>query len=56
MRLSSASQLRAVLLLLLCLVPVRAPASPAPGDDSIRARIKACIALGDLNCGVVQTP
>lgn len=55
-------------LLLLCLLPVRGLASsptamtllpslvlgnpPLPGDESIRARLKACILAGDLNCVV----
>jgi hypothetical protein len=57
-------------LLLLCLLPPRGLASspaamaplpslvlgnpPLPGDESIRARLKACILLGDLNCVVDQ--
>lgn len=60
----------ATLLLLLCLFPFRGLASstgaiapllpfvlgtpPLPGDESIRARIKACILMGDLNCVVEQ--
>ncbi|MBZ4419722.1 hypothetical protein [Myxococcus sp. RHSTA-1-4] len=27
---------------------------PAPGDDSVRARLKACLLSGDLNCVVTQ--
>jgi hypothetical protein len=59
-----------VLLILLCLLPLRglasAPAAvtslpalvlgspPLPGDESIRARLKACLLMGDLNCVVAQ--
>ncbi len=59
-----------VLLILLCLMPPRGLASstaatttlpalvlsspPLPGDESIRARIKACLLMGDLNCVVAQ--
>ena len=58
------------LLILLCLMPPRGLASspaatttlpalvlsspPLPGDESIRARIKACLLMGDLNCVVAQ--
>lgn len=57
-----------VLLVLLCLLPLRGLASspaamttlpslvlsnpPLPGDESIRARLKACLLMGDLNCVV----
>lgn len=57
-------------LILLCLLPLRglasAPAAvtslpalvlgspPLPGDESIRARLKACLLMGDLNCVVDQ--
>ncbi|HEX8436259.1 hypothetical protein [Archangium sp.] len=60
----------ALLLILLCLFPVRGLASspaamaplpslvlshpPLPGDESIRARLKACILMGDLTCVVDQ--
>ncbi|ATB34275.1 hypothetical protein [Melittangium boletus] len=43
-----------VLLLLLCLLPTRALGHPAPGDDSIKARLKACVLAGDLACVVDQ--
>ncbi|MFE8599621.1 hypothetical protein [Archangium violaceum] len=59
-----------VLLVLLCLLPLRGLASPSvvmpslpslvlgspplPGDESIRARLKACLLMGDLNCVVDQ--
>ena len=59
-----------VLLVLLCLLPLRGLASapavmpslpslvlgspPLPGDASIRARLKACLRRGDLNCVVDQ--
>ncbi|WNG57061.1 hypothetical protein F0U59_21550 [Archangium gephyra] len=59
---------RTVLLLLLCLLPLRGLAStpaamtalpslvlgnpPLPGDESLRARLKACILAGDLDCVV----
>jgi hypothetical protein len=59
-----------LLLVLLCVVPTRGLASspaaiaplpavvlgtpPLPGDESIRARLKACILLGDLTCVVDQ--
>ncbi|QRK05743.1 hypothetical protein JQX13_37190 [Archangium violaceum] len=58
------------LLILLCLLPLSGLASspetmaplpslvlntaPLPGDESIRARLKACILMGDLNCVVDQ--
>ncbi|KFA88449.1 hypothetical protein [Archangium violaceum] len=58
------------LLMLLCLLPTRGLASspaattllpslvlgspPLPGDESIRARLKACLLMGDLNCVVDQ--
>jgi len=42
------------LLLLLFVLPIRGLASPAPGDDSIRARLKACILSGDITCVVDQ--
>lgn len=59
-----------VLLVLLCLLPLQglasAPAAmtalpplvlsspPLPGDESIRARLKACLLMGDINCVVAQ--
>jgi hypothetical protein len=59
-----------VLLILLCLMSPQVLASspaamtslpfvvlsspPLPGDESIRARIKACLLMGDLNCVVDQ--
>jgi hypothetical protein len=59
-----------LLVVLICLVPIRGLASspgamaplpslvlgtpPLPGDESIRARLKACILLGDLTCVVDQ--
>ncbi|HEX5753952.1 MAG TPA: hypothetical protein VFZ09_47650 [Archangium sp.] len=57
------------LLMLLCLLPTRGLASspattllpslvlsspPLPGDESIRARLKACLLMGDLHCVVDQ--
>jgi hypothetical protein len=44
------------LLLLLCLLPlgVLGQPPPVPGDDSIRARLKACILAGDMTCVVDQ--
>ncbi|WP_095982205.1 hypothetical protein [Melittangium boletus] len=41
-------------LLLFCLLPTRALGHPAPGDDSIKARLKACVLAGDLACVVDQ--
>jgi hypothetical protein len=59
-----------LLLCLLCLLPLTGLASspaamaplpalvlnnpPLPGDESIRARLKACLLMGDLNCVVDQ--
>ena len=70
MRASTLASGGTVLLLLLCLLPLRGLASspaatallpslvlnnpPLPGDESIRARLKACILMGDLNCIVDQ--
>lgn len=60
----------AALLLMLCVLPQRTLASvppvlaplpavvlgnpPLPGDETIRARLKACLLVGDLNCVVDQ--
>jgi hypothetical protein len=67
---SASSGASTALLILLCLLPVRALASapaamtplpslvlsnpPLPGDESIRARLKSCLLMGDLNCVVDQ--
>ncbi|QRK12501.1 hypothetical protein JQX13_22225 [Archangium violaceum] len=40
-----------LVVLLLCLV---ARAAPGPQDDSIRARLKACLLMGDMQCVVTQ--
>src|SRR6186997_1167779 len=49
------SGVRPALLLLLCLLPWGCSAiPPAPGDDSIRARLKACLLAGDMACVVDQ--
>ncbi len=61
---------RCALFLLLCLLPLQGMASPPtavahlptlvlgtpplPGDESIRARLKACLLMGDMNCVVTQ--
>ena len=46
---------RLVLGLLLCLLPLGVWAQPpSPGDDSIRARLKACLLAGDMACVVDQ--
>jgi len=43
------------LLLVLLLLPARALGHPpAPGDDSIKARLKACLLMGELACVVDQ--
>lgn len=43
------------LLLVLCLWPlVGASHPPAPGDDTINARLKACLVSGDMACVVDQ--
>ncbi len=43
------------LLLVLCLWPlVGASHPPAPGDDTIKARLKACLVSGDMACVVDQ--
>jgi hypothetical protein len=45
----------ALLLILLCLFPSRGLGNPPlPGDESIRARLKSCLLMGDLNCVVDQ--
>jgi hypothetical protein len=44
-----------LLVLVLGLLPASGWASPpTPGDSSIRARLKACILMGDLECVVTQ--
>jgi hypothetical protein len=44
-----------VLLLLICLLPLQVLGQPPlPGDDSIRARLKACMLAGDMPCVVDQ--
>lgn len=46
---------RPALLLLLCLLPLGVLGNPPmPGDDSIRARLKACLLVGDMACVVDQ--
>ena len=43
------------MLLLFCLIPLQVRGQPPlPGDDSIRARLKACILAGDMPCVVEQ--
>ncbi|ATB40205.1 hypothetical protein CYFUS_005653 [Cystobacter fuscus] len=47
--------MRPALLLLLCLLPLGVLGNPPmPGDDSIRARLKACLLVGDMACVVDQ--
>jgi hypothetical protein len=47
--------MKALLLILLCLIPSRGLGNPPlPGDESIRARLKSCLLMGDLNCVVDQ--
>ncbi|OJH36882.1 hypothetical protein [Cystobacter ferrugineus] len=47
--------MRPALLLMLCLLPLRVLGNPPlPGDDSIRARLKACLLAGDMACVVDQ--
>ncbi|WP_095988110.1 hypothetical protein [Cystobacter fuscus] len=47
--------MRLALLLMLCLLSWGCSAiPPAPGDDSIRARLKACLLVGDMACVVDQ--
>ncbi|MFY0577682.1 hypothetical protein ACN28S_28220 [Cystobacter fuscus] len=47
--------MRPALLLLLCLLSWGCSAiPPAPGDDSIRARLKACLLVGNMACVVDQ--
>lgn len=45
---------RLIPLALLLLIGDAHGAPPAPGDDSPRARLKACLLLGDLQCVVAQ--
>ncbi|ATB40207.1 hypothetical protein CYFUS_005655 [Cystobacter fuscus] len=49
------SGVRPALLLLLCLLPLGVLGNPPmPGDDSIRARLKACLLTGEMACVVDQ--
>lgn len=49
------SKVASALLLLLCLASLQVLGNPlAPGDDSIKARLKACLVAGDMACVVDQ--